>query len=157
MQRVGWQPSRRAWQTLTVMSARPGPASQLAAGIRERTAGESRAMLGSPGGRDGDVSMSSSILNVTFDCSDAASVAQFWSAVTGWPWSRQDMPGNPFWVVGESGRTSTRLVFVNVPESKQVKNRVHLDIVADGSQTEELTRLEALGACVIEDRRHLSP
>jgi hypothetical protein len=38
-----------------------------------------------------------------------------------------------------------------------VKNRVHLDIVADGSQAEELARLEALDACVIEVRRHLSP
>jgi predicted enzyme related to lactoylglutathione lyase len=103
------------------------------------------------------MSMSSSILNVTFDCSDAASTAQFWSAVTGWPWSRQDMPGNPFWVVSEPGRVGPRLVFVNVPEAKQVKNRVHLDIVANGSQADELARLEALGARVIDDRRHVSP
>jgi Glyoxalase-like domain len=77
--------------------------------------------------------MSSSILNVTFDCLGAASTAKFWSTVTGWPWSRQDMPGNPFWVVSEPGRAGPRLVFVNVPEAKQVKNRVHLDIVANGS------------------------
>jgi SAM-dependent methyltransferase len=43
--------------------------------------------------------------------------------------------GNPFWVVGEPGRAGPRLVFVNVPEAKQGKNRVHLDIVTDGSQT----------------------
>jgi predicted enzyme related to lactoylglutathione lyase len=46
---------------------------------------------------------------------------------------------------------------VNVPEAKQVKNRVHLDIVPDGSQSEELARLEALGARVIDDRRQISP
>jgi predicted enzyme related to lactoylglutathione lyase len=101
--------------------------------------------------------MSSSILNVTFDCSDAASIAQFWSAVTGWPWSKQEMPGNPFWVVGEPGGTGPRLVFVNVPEAKALKNRVHLDIVPDGSEAEELARLAALGARVIDDRRHISP
>ena len=101
--------------------------------------------------------MSSSILNVTFDCSDAASTAQFWSAVTGWPWSKQEMPGNPFWVVGEPAAAGPRLVFVNVPEGKHEKNRVHLDIVPDGSQAEELARLEALGARVIDDRRHIEP
>ena len=101
--------------------------------------------------------MSSSILNVTFDCSDAAAIAQFWSAATGWPWSKHDMPGNPFWVVGQPGGTGPRLVFVNVPEAKALKNRVHLDIVPDGSQAEELARLEALGARVIDDRRLISP
>lgn len=101
--------------------------------------------------------MSSSILNMTCDCSDAASTARFWSAVTGWPWAKHDLPGNPFWVVGEPDRPGPRLVFVNVPEAKQVKNRAHLDIVADGSQAEELARLEALGARVTDDRRHVAP
>ena len=67
------------------------------------------------------------------------------------------MPGNPFWVVGELDRTGFRLVFVDVPEIKRAKNRVHLDIVPDGSQAEELARLEGLGARVIDDRRHVSP
>lgn len=46
---------------------------------------------------------------------------------------------------------------MNVREAKQGKNRVYLDIVPDGSQAEELARLEALGACIIDDRRHTSP
>jgi hypothetical protein len=77
--------------------------------------------------------VSSSVLNVTFDCSDAASVAQFWSEVTRWPCSEQEMPGNAFWVVGVPGGSGPRLVFVNVPEPKTVKNRVHLDLVTDGA------------------------
>ena len=101
--------------------------------------------------------MSSSVLNVTFDCSDAASVAQFWSEVTQWPCSKQQMPGNTFWVVGGSGGSGPRLVFVNVPEPKTVKNRVHLDLVPHGSQAEELARLESLGAAVIDDRRGVTP
>jgi hypothetical protein len=40
--------------------------------------------------------MSGSILNVTFDCLGAASIARFWSVVTGWPWSKQEMPGIRF-------------------------------------------------------------
>jgi len=41
----------------------------------------------------------SSILNVTFDCSDAEIMARFWSEVTRGPRTRLEMPGNPFWWV----------------------------------------------------------
>jgi hypothetical protein len=54
----------------------------------------------------------------TFDCSDAASVAQFSSEVAQWSCSIQEMPGTIIWVVS-----------VPVPEPKTVKNRVHLDLV----------------------------
>ncbi len=43
------------------------------------------------------------------------------------------------------------------PEARQGKNRVHPGIVPDGSQTEELAWLEALGARVTGDRRLVSP
>jgi predicted enzyme related to lactoylglutathione lyase len=101
--------------------------------------------------------MSSSILNVTFDCSDAALVARFWTEVTRWPCSKREMPGNPYWVVGAPDGAGPRLVFVTVPEPKTVKNRVHLDLVPDGSQAVELARLESLGARVIDDRRQATP
>ena len=101
--------------------------------------------------------MSSSILNVTFDCSDAASLAQFWSQALQGSCSKQEMPGNPFWVAGMPGAVGLRLVFVNVPEPKTVKNRVHLDLVPGGSQAEELARIESLGGRVIDDRRQATP
>ena len=101
--------------------------------------------------------MSISILNVTFDCSDAASLAQFWAGVTEWPCQEQLMPGNPFWVVGPPGGAGPRLVFVNVPEPKTVKNRVHLDLLPHGSQAGELARIESLGARVVDDRRRATP
>ena len=101
--------------------------------------------------------MSSSVLNVTFDCSDAASVAQFWSDVTRWPCSKQQMPGNTFWVVGAPGGPAPRLVFVNVPEPKTVKNASISTWCSTGPQAEELARLESLGAAVIDDRRLVTP
>jgi predicted enzyme related to lactoylglutathione lyase len=101
--------------------------------------------------------MSSSILNVTFDCADGASVAQFWSEVTRWPCSKQEMPGNPYWLVGDPDGAGPRLVFVNVPEAKTVKNRVHLDLLPEGSQAAELARIVSLGARVIQDRRQATP
>jgi hypothetical protein len=65
-------------------------------------------------------------------------------------------PGNPFWLVGGDG--DVRLVFVQVPEPKTTKNRIHLDLVPrEGSQDEELARLQSLGARILEDRRNLTP
>jgi predicted enzyme related to lactoylglutathione lyase len=100
----------------------------------------------------------SAILNVTFDCRDAAHQARFWSAVTRWPASKQEMPGNPFWLVASTGSDGVHLVFVEVPEPKTVKNRVHLDLVPEeGSQDDEVVRLEALGARIVDDRRMAEP
>ena len=112
---------------------------------------------GTAGRLKAEEKVSSSILNVTFDCSDAASVAQFWGQVTRWPCSEELMPGNPFWVVGAPDGVGPRLVFVNVPEPKTVKNRVHLDLVPNGSQAQELARIESLGGRVIDDRRQATP
>jgi hypothetical protein len=47
-----------------------------------------------------------------------------------------------------------RLLFIEVPEAKQVKNRVHLDLrPAEGTRDQELERLLELGARVFADRR----
>jgi len=100
----------------------------------------------------------SAILNVTFDCRDSAAQAEFWSGVTRWPATYVDMPGNPFWVVAPDNEDTTRLVFVQVPEPKTVKNRVHLDLLPQGGpQDEELARLQALGATIVDDRRTATP
>lgn len=52
--------------------------------------------------------------------------------------------------------TGHRLLFIEVPEEKSVKNRVHLDLrPRAGSRDEELERLLAHGAVVVEDLRGL--
>jgi hypothetical protein len=49
---------------------------------------------------------------------------------------------------------SQRLLFIEVPEGKRGKNRLHLDLVpAEGTRDEELARLLALGATQVEDLR----
>jgi hypothetical protein len=75
--------------------------------------------------------MVSAVFNLTFDCQDAHLVAGFWSAVTGYQLRRVDMPGNEFWVASPSDNRSPRLVFVTVPETKSVKNRIHLDLMPE--------------------------
>ena len=98
------------------------------------------------------------ILNVTFDCTDSDAMALFWSEVTGWPRTKVDMPGNPFWWVGPEGDALPHLVFVEVPEPKRTKNRLHLDLLPrDGSQDQEVVRLETLGARIVDDRRGAEP
>lgn len=48
-----------------------------------------------------------------------------------------------------------RVLFIEVPESKSIKNRMHFDLVpAQGSRDDELARLLELGATVEADRRH---
>ena len=75
--------------------------------------------------------------------------------MTGWPLRQeQTSPDNVYWVVGDEQVAVPRLVFVGVPEEKVVKNRVHVEVVPDGvSQDEEVARLAALGARILDDRR----
>jgi predicted enzyme related to lactoylglutathione lyase len=98
--------------------------------------------------------MSSTILNVTFDCADPRAQARFWGEVTGWQVIEEPNPGYAECAVQLPGGGRPRLYFVPVPEGKTVKNRLHLDVMpADRTQDEEIARLTALGAKVVSDPR----
>jgi hypothetical protein len=50
----------------------------------------------------------------------------------------------------------TRLLFIEVPEGKTVKNRLHLDLrPVDGTREQEVERLLGLGATRVADHRRL--
>ena len=55
--------------------------------------------------------------------------------------------GSAFACVDPSG-VGPRLLFKRVPEGKVVKNRIHLDVIADAALEDEVERLETLGARV---------
>jgi len=78
--------------------------------------------------------MHSTVLNITFDCTDAGAQAAFWAAVTGGSAEERDAtPGHVEYVVLPLAQGMPRLYFTTVPEPKQAKNRLHLDILpADG-------------------------
>lgn len=84
---------------------------------------------------------------VVIDCHDPAAVADFWARVLGWsgrePGPRGEVVLHPR--EGETVYGPPSLVLQPVPEDKVVKNRVHLDFVAE-DQDAEVARLEALGA-----------
>ncbi|MEX1654216.1 VOC family protein [Streptomyces pseudovenezuelae] len=93
--------------------------------------------------------MTSAIRHVTIDCADAYALADFWSQVLGLPLHEEDRPGDE-----EAQIEAARLLFVTVPEVKRGKNRLHLDLQPqDRTRDEEVTRLLALGATLLDDQR----
>jgi hypothetical protein len=112
---------------------------------------------------------------VTFDCAEPARVGRFWCDVLGYvvppppegfaDWDEFDrsLPaedqGSAFACVDPTG-VGPRLYFQRVPESKVVKNRVHLDVrVGTGlvgqerlaTLRAECARLVALGAVCVQE------
>jgi predicted enzyme related to lactoylglutathione lyase len=99
--------------------------------------------------------MTARISHTTFDSRDACAQSVFWAQVLGYAEDPDDPnePGDEECMVF-SPDGSQRLLFIEVPEGKQVKNRVHLDLQpAEGTRDEELARLLALGARVLDDLR----
>ncbi|WBQ05984.1 VOC family protein [Kribbella sp. CA-293567] len=91
--------------------------------------------------------------HVTIDCSDPYALATFWSKVTGWPVSAEDVPGDDE-VLVEAPAPVPGLLFIAVPDPRTVKNRVHLDWQpTDRTRDEEVARLLGLGATIHEDHR----
>ncbi|MEU5954998.1 VOC family protein [Streptomyces sp. NPDC047525] len=95
--------------------------------------------------------MTTLVRHLTFDCSDAYRQGTFWAEVLGGKISDDDFPGDPEALVEAEGIT---LLFVTVPETKTVKNRVHVDLQPqDRTRDEEVERLLELGAELVEDHR----
>lgn len=95
--------------------------------------------------------MTSLVRHVTFDCREPYDLAGFWAEVVGGKRTDEDAPGDPE-VLVESA--SIGLLFIRVEEGKQVKNRLHLDLQPqDRTRDEEVARLLALGATVVDDQR----
>jgi hypothetical protein len=94
--------------------------------------------------------MARSLLAIVVDCRDALSQANWWAAVL----NHQIAERNPHeYEVSEPASGTTPLYFMNVPESKTVKNRLHIDIVTDASIDDEVAGLVAAGATLLDLRR----
>ncbi len=88
---------------------------------------------------------------IAIDAVDTGRVADFWSGALGWEaWPDPSGAGVSLAPAGtwdESGVSGPSIDIFSVPEGKTVKNRLHLDVRADGgTQAEEVDRLLALGA-----------
>ena len=88
--------------------------------------------------------MTSKLACVVISSTDPTALARFWQAVLGWVVVEEDATGVS---LAAPGTRVPALDILRVPEAKTGKNRLHLDLRADGSGTAvELERLLALGA-----------
>jgi hypothetical protein len=99
--------------------------------------------------------MVSRVSHTTIDCRDAYALSEWWKGVIGYT----DVPDDP----NEPGHeecmivdqaSGHRLLFIEVPDPKSVKNRLHLDLVpTDVTRDAEVERVLALGAVQRSDLR----
>jgi predicted enzyme related to lactoylglutathione lyase len=99
--------------------------------------------------------MTTTLYAVTFDCGDAAALAGFWAGVLGR--SVDDGATPEFASIGLESPASSRphWMFVQVPEGKTAKNRMHTDLIIDvadlAAETERLLGLGAVKLAEHED------
>jgi hypothetical protein len=95
------------------------------------------------------------IKSITFDSTNPYRLAQFWSELTGFMEDPDNgnAPEHPEALL-MSPDSKLALLFVAVPEQKQVKNRVHLDLMPlDHPRDVEVDRILGLGARLVDDQR----
>jgi predicted enzyme related to lactoylglutathione lyase len=80
------------------------------------------------------------------DANDVPKLASFWQQVLGWELRSTDDPEDAELVAPDGSRPT--ILFTPVPEPKQAKGRLHIDVSpsAGSDQATELERLLALGA-----------
>jgi catechol 2,3-dioxygenase-like lactoylglutathione lyase family enzyme len=86
---------------------------------------------------------------IVLDCADPAAIAPFWSAAMGWPVGHRTP--NSVSLRRPDG-TGPWLELLRVPDVKQAKLRVHLDVApfAGDDHAAEVARLIALGASTVD-------
>lgn len=101
-----------------------------------------------------------SIHGIVFDCARPSALARFWADALGYQIRAYDeaeiarlralgidnVADDPTVVVDPPTPGLPSLWFVKVPESKRVKNRLHLDLRSELSMDDEVARLVGLGA-----------
>lgn len=89
---------------------------------------------------------------VVFDCTDAAKLAGFWADVLGRLVDDGASEEHAMLGAGE-GSGGPGWMFVQVPEAKQPKNRVHVDLVTTDDLDAEIERVVGLSATQVADQQ----
>lgn len=100
--------------------------------------------------------MTSYLSHTSVDCGNAYELSEWWKPVLGYV----DVPGDPnepshpeCMIIDPAGN-GPRLLFLEVPEGKTAKNRIHFDLRPhDLTQEQEVERLLAAGATQVADLR----
>ena len=103
--------------------------------------------------------MALSLQCITVDAHNPKVLAEFWAEVLGWTVG-EDGDDIGWWIereLGDPNKTAfPDILFLKVPDSKVVKNRLHLDLRPD-DQAAEVARLEKLGAKKIDIGQSTDP
>lgn len=92
--------------------------------------------------------MSLWLSHIVIDCADPPALAGFWSAALARP--VDDRTGKFFASIDDHVADRPSWFFIKVPEDKQGKNRLHVDLCAD-DRVAEVERLVELGATAISE------
>jgi Glyoxalase-like domain len=107
-------------------------------------------MLADPASFPGVQLMATRLVHVVADANDPPGLARFWADALGWVIGDVADDEVDVWPDGYRypDPSALPLVFVPVPEPKQAKNRVHLDLATQsaGEQASLVARLRDLGA-----------
>jgi len=99
--------------------------------------------------------MSCFVSHLSVDCRNAYELSQWWKGVLDYVDLEDDpnLPGHEECMIHDPA-SGHRLLFIEVPEGKAVKNRLHLDLrPRTGSRDEEVARLLGYGATQVADLR----
>jgi hypothetical protein len=100
--------------------------------------------------------MTSFISHTSVDCRNAYELSTWWKGLLGYVDIEGDPnePGHEECMIQKPDGTH-RVLFIEVPDKKSVKNRIHFDLrPAEGTRDDEVARLVGLGAKEIDDQRH---
>lgn len=99
--------------------------------------------------------MSCFVSHTSVDCRNAYELSEWWKPVLGYLDLEDDpnQPGHEECMIQDPD-SGHRVLFIEVREAKQVKNRLHLDLrPRERSRDEEVAWLLAYGATEVADRR----
>jgi hypothetical protein len=99
--------------------------------------------------------MSCFVSHTTVDCANAYELSEWWRQLLDYAQEPDDPnePGHTECVILDPA-TGHSILFIEVPESKATKNRLHFDLrPRTGTRDEEVERLRALGAVELSDHR----
>jgi hypothetical protein len=99
--------------------------------------------------------MTSRIAHTTVDAANAYELSEWWKQVLGYVDLDGDpnLPGHEECMI-RSPETGHRVLFIEVPDARAVKNRLHFDLrPVDRTRDEEVDRLVSIGASRLADHR----
>jgi Glyoxalase-like domain len=95
------------------------------------------------------------VKNLTFDCVDALRMARFWAAALGSDVDEDSTPERAY--VEAPAWGGPNIWFRGARDPKAAPNRLHLDLRPLTTMDEEVNRLVALGATVVERDADITP